>query len=75
MHKIYFIIILFISATSSSVYAEFDQSIILVNGKIYTVNEEQPLVEAISIKRGKIDEIGSNEKILKKLVPVPRLSI
>ena len=66
MHKIYFIIILIISAISSSVYAEFDQSIILVNGKIYTVNEEQPLVEAISIKRGKIDEIGSNEKILKK---------
>jgi predicted amidohydrolase YtcJ len=34
-----------------------------VNGKIFTVNKEQPWAEAIAIKDGKILAVGSNEDI------------
>jgi predicted amidohydrolase YtcJ len=66
MRKSYFLIVVFFTVFSFSVQAQFEQTIILVNGRIYTVNEAQPLVEAIFIKRGKIDAIGSNEKIFKR---------
>ena len=33
---------------------------LLLNGKIYTVNEQQPWAEAVYIKNGKIEFVGSN---------------
>ena len=38
-----------------------------INGKIYTVNENQPLAEAVFVERNKIDFVGSNEEV-KKLI-------
>jgi predicted amidohydrolase YtcJ len=38
-------------------------TLILLNGVVYTVNEKQPLVEAIAIRDNKIIAVGSNEEI------------
>ncbi len=38
---------------------------LLLNGKIYTVNENQPWAEAVYIKDGKIDFVGSNAEAKK----------
>lgn len=43
---------------SSIVKANKDK--LLLNGKIYTVNEQQPWAEAVYIKNGKIEFVGSN---------------
>lgn len=37
--------------------------VILVNGRIYTVNQEQPTAEAIAIKGERIMKVGGNEEI------------
>ncbi|PHR88362.1 MAG: amidohydrolase [Blastopirellula sp.] len=37
--------------------------LILKNGTIYTVNEDQPLAEAMAVKDGKIVFVGSNEEV------------
>jgi len=36
---------------------------IIINGKIYTVNPEQPWVEAVAIRNGKIIRVGSNAEV------------
>lgn len=38
---------------------------IFYNGKIYTMEESQPLAEAVAVKDGIIIRVGSNEEILK----------
>ena len=38
------------------------QDLILINGNIYTVNEEQPWAEAVVITDGVIEYVGSNEQ-------------
>ncbi|MEK7671890.1 MAG: amidohydrolase family protein, partial [Bacteroidota bacterium] len=38
-------------------------TLILLNGVVYTVNEKQPLAEAIAIRDNKIIAVGSNEEI------------
>jgi hypothetical protein len=38
---------------------------VYLNGKIYTVNNEQPWVQAIAIKDGKFLQVGSNEEVSK----------
>ncbi len=38
---------------------------IFINGKIYTVYENQPVVQAVAVKDGKIIALGSNESVLK----------
>ncbi len=42
-----------------------DVSLLLVNGTVYTVNENQPLAEAIAIMDGNIVAVGSTEEIQK----------
>ena len=37
--------------------------IVLINGKIYTVDDNQPWVEAVAIKDGKFMVVGSNEEV------------
>ena len=37
---------------------------ILYNARIYTMDQENPFVEAIAIRNSKIIAIGSNEEIL-----------
>lgn len=38
--------------------------LILVNGKIVTMNSEQPVVEAVAVKDGKFVKVGKNEDVL-----------
>ena len=44
--------------------AQSDKSLLLLNGKIYTANEKNDVVQAVEIIRGKITAIGSTEKLL-----------
>ena len=66
MHKIYFILlfptILFFTGCNGDQSDQFADTI-YTNGKIYTVNENQPWAEAVAIKDGKFIKVGSNSEI------------
>ncbi len=40
-----------------------DEEIIFINGKIHTLNEEQPLAEAVAVREGRIAAVGDTETI------------
>lgn len=52
-----------------SAYAEFNASLLLVNGKIYTVDGKNTIVEAVYIRNGRIAATGKTEKILRSATP------
>ncbi len=57
-----------ISVTSSiSVFAETAADTVFINGKIYTVDESNPWVEAVAIKDGKYFRLGDT-KTIKSLI-------
>ncbi|MFK7949292.1 MAG: amidohydrolase [Saprospiraceae bacterium] len=60
-NSVYVICLLFLSACSEKQIAD----LIVINGNIATMNDNEPSAEAIAIKDGKIIAIGSNEDILK----------
>lgn len=63
MKILYFLIpILFLLLSCSNADKEY-ADIIYLNGKIYTVNEDQPWAQAIAIKDGKILEVGSEDDV------------
>lgn len=61
------IIILFVSTLITGCAIEKREAnsadIIYINGKIYTVNEGSPWVEAIAIREGKFIKVGSNTEV------------
>ena len=40
-----------------------DEEIVFINGKIYTLNEEQPMVEAVVVSQGRIAAVGDTDTI------------
>src|SRR5258708_19513979 len=52
------------SSRAQSASGESPADIVLINGKIITVDAKDSIVPALSIHNGKIAAIGSNEKIL-----------
>jgi len=38
---------------------------LLINGKVYTVNEAQPRAEAVAMSNGRIVDVGTNDEILR----------
>ena len=40
-----------------------DEDLVFINGKIYTLNEEQPLAEAVAVREGRIAAVGDTETI------------
>ena len=40
-----------------------EASMLLVNGVVYTVNERQPVAEAVAIREGRIIGVGSTREI------------
>ncbi len=52
-----------------SAYAEFNASLLLVNGKIYTVDGKNTIVEAVYIRNGRIAATGKTGKILRNATP------
>ena len=52
--------IFFISCTGPQQVAD----VIFINGNIYTVNDDQPTVQAVAVLDGKIVAVGANEDIL-----------
>ncbi|HKI78375.1 MAG TPA: amidohydrolase family protein, partial [Ignavibacteriaceae bacterium] len=62
---ILFLVAIFFTGTTK---AQFEKTA-FINGKIYTVNEKQPMAEAVVIERNKILFVGSNadaNKIINK---------
>ena len=49
--------------------SQLDKSVVLVNGRIYTGNEKNDVVEAIYVSRGKIAAVGKTATILKRSTP------
>jgi hypothetical protein len=64
MKKISIIILFFIgiSITRSSAQ-ENSADMVFTNGKIYTVDNKNPFVEAVAIKDGKFMEVGATRVI------------
>ena len=69
MHKLYGLISLLALVFCPLTYAEFGASLVLINGKIYTVDEYRPIVQAVYIKKGRIAALGRTEEILRKIAP------
>ena len=55
---------IFLVAILMASHAEAQRDLLLVNGKIYTVEGKEPIVEALSIVRGVIADFGTTEDIL-----------
>jgi len=59
------IILVFLGFYSIQVFPQTVPDLIITNGKIFTVSEENPEVQALAIKDGKIITIGSTKEIEK----------
>jgi len=73
MWKLYGLVILVAFALCPVTHADFGASLVLINGKIYTVDEDQPIVQAVYIKKGKIAALGTTDKIMRKATPGTRV--
>ncbi len=64
LHKFFLIIIciIFIMTTSSA-----QQTKAFINGTIYTVNEKQPLAEAVLVKGDRIVFVGTNDEVKSRI--------
>ncbi len=40
-----------------------EEDVALINGKIYTLNPEQPMAEAVIVRQGRIESVGATETI------------
>ena len=49
--------------------------LVLVNGKVWTVNQRQPEAEAVACKDGRILDVGTSEQIRRMIGPKTRVSI
>jgi len=56
---------------SSLALAQIAADIVFTNGKIYTVNNKNPFVEAVAVKDGRFMEVGSAKDIENLLVTGP----
>lgn len=59
---------LMVGAAASSVFAQeggVAADVIVIHGKIYTVNRAEPWAEAVAIKNGRIVAVGKNDDVLK----------
>lgn len=65
-NKIFYLICIVAAIINLYIFFNKPPKIAFINGKIYTVESEQLLVEAILIEDGKISEVGTNELILSK---------
>lgn len=62
MRKIIIAVLFGVFGLAASAHAETADTV-YTNGKIYTVNENQPWAEAVAIKDGKLLKVGSNADI------------
>src|SRR5438105_15559303 len=61
--RIYFsCILLWLGVSIATVRAAEDVDLLLVNGNVYTVNENQPRAEAVAVRKDRIVFVGSNEQ-------------
>ncbi|MDX2034541.1 MAG: amidohydrolase [Blastocatellia bacterium] len=58
-----FLAAIFAMAISSAVFAQPAADLVLVNGRIWTVNDRQPEAEAIACFNGRIVAVGANDAI------------
>ena len=64
--QLYFLIIIssFLFSCENQDRAQTNKTLVFTNGKIYTVNENQPWASAIVVKEGKIIYVGSDQEAL-----------
>ncbi len=60
---ILFIAVLYVAACSCNNHKPIPADSVLINCRIYTVNPEEPWVQAIAVSEGKIVALGSDESI------------
>ncbi|HEY5616198.1 MAG TPA: amidohydrolase, partial [Bacteroidota bacterium] len=59
------VLCIFLLATGSSLIAQQHADLLLVNAKVWTVEEKQPEAQAVAIKDGKFIAVGTNADVLK----------
>ncbi len=64
---------MFLFAAIQIVTAQPSADLVLLNGKIWTVNEAQPQAQAVACRENRIAAVGSNEEIRKWVGPATRL--
>lgn len=69
MRKLFGIAVSLIAVLCPGAMAEFDGNLVLINGKIYTVDEDNSVVQAVYIRKGRIAAVGSSEEVLRKATP------
>jgi len=62
-------IILFIGLLFVHAQEQEQAEMVVINGKIFTVSEKKPIVQAVAVKDGKILAVGTDEKIKKHIGP------
>ena len=72
MSKTAFALACFLSGLSA--YAQLPADLVLVHGKILTVDAKDSIAQAIAIRQGKIVAVGSDEQILQLSRPSRRKS-
>lgn len=65
----------FLIIFSSVLWAQKKVDLIIENARIYTLNAQSEIVEAMAIKQGKIMAIGKNNEIAKKFAAKKRLNV
>ncbi|WP_442787637.1 amidohydrolase [Flavobacterium suncheonense] len=64
--KIYLLVLLTTSAFAQKIQKKIPADLIVTNAKIYTVNKDFEVTQALAVKDGKILEVGTNSVILKR---------
>ena len=59
------VVVLLLAAACSALVADEPADFVLMGGKVYTVNEKQPWVEAVAVRGKKIVSVGSNVDVKK----------
>lgn len=72
MRNLFFLLLIFwMSACQNA--PEENADLILINGRFYTVNPEQPRAEALAVKDGKILAVGKSGEVMKYQGPATKV--
>lgn len=69
MKRVVVALLVLLVFVGTDAFAQFDNSVVLVNGRIYTGNEDNDVVQAVYVHRGKIAAVGDTAAILRKSTP------
>ncbi|MDH5706925.1 MAG: amidohydrolase family protein, partial [Candidatus Aminicenantes bacterium] len=67
------LIVLFIGLLFAHAQEQEQAEMVVINGKIFTVSEKNPEVQAVAVKDGKILALGTDEEVKKHIGPSTRV--